>query len=132
MFFNWFKKGKKIYSIIYNLCPKCHSSPFWPSSNPYKNIIIKNKGDIGFCKKCNLKYEVEPGFWFGAMYISYAISIFISLSLWVFLNYLFSNISITNIIIIIASFLLLCSPITYYLSRLLWINIFVSYDSKYK
>ena len=77
MFFNWFKKGKKIYSIIYNLCPKCHSSPFWPSSNPYKNIIIKNKGDIGFCKKCNLKYEMEPGFWFGAMYISYAISIFI-------------------------------------------------------
>ena len=132
MLFNFFKKGKKIYSIIYNLCPRCHSSKFWPSNNPYKNIIIKNKGDIGLCKNCKLKFEMEPGFWFGAMYISYALSILISIVIWFFLNYFFSKIDISYQISVIAVVLLFLSPVTYFLSRLMWINIFVKYDKKYK
>ena len=56
------RKGAKIYSIIYNLCPRCHSSRFWKYNNPYKNIITPNHDDLGRCKKCNLKFEIEPGF----------------------------------------------------------------------
>ena len=55
-------KGNKLYSIIYNCCPRCQSDKLWPKNNPYKNILVNNGGDIGSCKNCNLKYEIEQGF----------------------------------------------------------------------
>ena len=75
----FYKKDSKLYSIVKNCCPKCHKGKFWPTDNPFKNIFIKNGGDLGCCKNCSFQFEIEPGFWFGAMYVSYALSVFFSL-----------------------------------------------------
>ena len=125
------KKGSKIYSIIYNRCPRCHLSMFWKYNNPYKSIIQSNHDNLGRCKKCNLKFEIEPGFFFGAMYVSYAISVFISLLMWLFFEYFFSELELFYLICFVALFLFFLSPVTYFVSRLIWINIFINYDSRY-
>ena len=80
--FRIIKKGDKLYSIIYNCCPRCQSDKFWPKNNPYKNILVNNGGDIGSCNNCKLKYEIEPGFWYGAMYVSYGLTVFVALLTW--------------------------------------------------
>jgi hypothetical protein len=123
----FYNKGGLLYSIIGNYCPRCHKGKFWPKNNPYKNICISNNGDIGCCKNCNLKYEIEPGFWYGAMYVSYALTVFISVLVWLITNFFIYDIFI-QIIIISFSLIFLC-PIVYFLSRLIWINIFISYKN---
>ena len=52
--FRIIKKGNKLYSIIYNCCPRCQSDKLWPKNNPYKNILVNNGvlkiSDFGFCR----------------------------------------------------------------------------------
>ena len=120
-------KGNKLYSIIYNCCPRCQSDKFWPKKNPYKNILVKNGGDIGSCNNCNLKYEIEPGFWYGAMYVSYGLTVFIAILTWLIMYILNKEMDVFIQISIISFFIIILFPIVYFLSRLIWINLFVSY-----
>tara|TARA_B100000902_G_C27321423_1_gene924863 strand:- start:2541 stop:2930 length:390 start_codon:yes stop_codon:yes gene_type:complete len=122
-----FTKGSKLYSIINNVCPRCQLSEFWPKNNPYKNIFVKNGGDIGHCKNCNLKYEIEVGFWYGAMYVSYFLSILTALISWFFLSFFCNKIELSSQYIIISTILIVSFPIIYFYSRLLWINIYISF-----
>ena len=116
---------KKLESILKNKCPKCGKGDFFIKSNPYINILFY-KGDFHEnCPSCDLKYELEPGFFYGAMYVSYALAI----GLGCFLLILFINIygkeNILTPMIIIGFSILIFSPINYYLSRLLWLNLFI-------
>jgi uncharacterized protein (DUF983 family) len=76
------------------------------------------------CSHCGLQYEREPGFFYGAMYISYMLSVGILLvsgtivyfvgndpDLWVY---------ITTVVIVS----LLLYPINFRLSRILFIHLF--------
>ncbi|MAX68290.1 MAG: DUF983 domain-containing protein [Flavobacteriales bacterium] len=126
--FRLIKKGNKLYSIIYNYCPRCQTEKFWPENNPYKNIFVNNRGDIGSCKNCNLKYEIEPGFWYGAMYVSYGLTVFIATLVWLIINAFNKDIDIFFQIFIISFSLIFLLPVVYFLSRLIWINLFVSYN----
>ncbi len=126
--FRLIKKGNKLNSIIYNYCPRCQTEKFWPENNPYKNIFVNNRGDIGSCKNCNLKYEIEPGFWYGAMYVSYGLTVFIATLVWLIINAFNKDIDIFFQIFIISFSLIFLLPVVYFLSRLIWINLFVSYN----
>ena len=101
-------------------------------NNPYKNILVKNGGEIGSCKNCNLKYEMEPGFWYGAMYVSYGISVFIAMLVWFIINTLNKYLDIFVQISIISLSLIILFPVVYFFSRLIWINLFVSYAKNKK
>ncbi len=125
-----FTKGTKAYSILNNVCPRCQSSKFWPRNNPYTNIFVKNNGDLGSCKSYNLKFEIELGFWYGAMYVSYALSVSVFLIILLALSLFFNSLNVINEIIIISISLIIISPVVYFLSRLIWINIFISFNSK--
>ena len=128
--FRIIKKGNKLYSIIYNYCPRCQSDKFWPKGNPYKNILVKNGGDIGSCENCNLKYEIEPGFWYGAMYVSYGLTVFIGILTWLIIYVFNKEIDIFIQISIISFLIIVLSPVVYFFSRLIWINLFISYNKK--
>ena len=65
-----FLKDSKLYSILHFKCPFCHEGDFF-LSHPYD---LKHAGDLHeACPVCHRKYEKEPGFYYGAMFISYAI-----------------------------------------------------------
>ena len=66
------KKGTKLYSILKFKCPQCHEGEFF-SSSAYN---FKKIGELyKHCPNCKIKFSKEPGFYFGAMYVSYAIGI---------------------------------------------------------
>ena len=121
------KKGGEFYSIIKQKCPRCHQGNLFEKKNSYRFKDITAMYDR--CTHCGLKYEKEPGFFYGAMYVSYGLTValwvtlaviifpFYNMSPWLFLG-----------IGVVALFLLL--PIIYRLSRAIWLSIFVKYDSE--
>lgn len=123
-------KGSKLYSILFNLCPKCHEGRFWKTNNPFKNILLKNSESSISCEKCLIKYELEIGFWYGAMYISYAIGVALMLFLWGVLSFFFPLMDVLLLISLVVIGILIFSPINYHISRLIWINIFIKYQPK--
>lgn len=86
------------------------------------------------CPVCNLRYQVEPGFFFGAMYISYAFSIAILLGTGVVLYNFFDNPSTLVYILSVVGVIFLFLPFTFRYSRVLFLYWFggVRYDERYQ
>jgi uncharacterized protein (DUF983 family) len=123
-------KGSKLYSILFNKCPKCHTGSFWASDNPFKNMFFSTENSCKTCENCSLDYELETGFWYGSMYVGYAISVAVMLLFWSLTTFLFSTLTIFNEILIIVIAIILVSPLNYHVSRLIWINFFINYSKR--
>jgi uncharacterized protein (DUF983 family) len=118
------KKGTKLYSIFKGKCPECHEGEFFVS-HPYD---LKHMGDIKeTCSKCGLKYAKEPGFYFGAMYVAYALGVATFVTLWVSMNLFFDGISIGWQIGIILLGIVLLTPLLFSFSKIIWANMFISF-----
>ena len=71
-----FKKGTKLYSIFFGKCPRCNEGDFFKyqfTFNPSKITKIHKN-----CAHCDLKYMIEPSFYYGAMYVNYGITVALS------------------------------------------------------
>jgi uncharacterized protein (DUF983 family) len=117
------EKGSKSYSILKYKCPRCHEGDlFYTPTFSFKKTFEMPKS----CNVCNQKYEIEPGFYWGAMYVSYALSGgymlfgFALLFFLVGLNPIVSYAVITLLVIPLY-------PLFFRLSRSVWINLFVKY-----
>lgn len=124
-----FKKGTKLYSISKGKCPKCQEGAFFKykfSFNPSKITKIHDN-----CENCNLKYMLEPSFFYGAMYVNYGFSVALFVGVFI-ISKLIIGLSILQSFIAIIVVSLLLSPLTLRLSRIIWINMFVSYEEKDK
>ncbi len=122
-----FKKGSKLYSIVKGKCPRCHEGDFFENSFTFNPTKITKLHDN--CPKCNLKYMMEPSFFYGAMYVNYGITVGISIVTFLISKLVFDLTLLQSFAAIIAALLIL-APINLRLARILWINMFVSYDSK--
>ena len=120
-----FKKGSKFYSILFNKCPKCQQGDFMKGKNLFnlKTAFTMNT----HCSHCGLKYMLEPSFFYGAMYVSYALTVGISISTFTIATLLF-DLSYIESLAPILIMLILTAPVTLRFSRIIWINIFVSYN----
>jgi hypothetical protein len=80
------------------------------------------------CPSCNLKYEREPGFFYGAMYVSYALTV----ALWVVVAVMFfilsEKINPWLFMFVGIVLLLILLPLIYRVSRAVWLSMFVSFD----
>jgi len=122
------KKGTKLFSVIKNKCPRCQKGDFFISSNPLNfkgNLKIHEK-----CPNCDLKYMIEPSFFYGAMYVSYALTVAIAVAIFIICQLLGLNMVWTLASIIIV--LILMIPYLVRISRLIYINIFVGYQGDKK
>lgn len=79
------------------------------------------------CSECGLQYAQEPSFYSGAMYVSYALQVALFTTVYVALRVLFNPIAEVYMAAIIgAAFVLF--PVTFRLSRAIYLNFFYSYD----
>ena len=121
------RKGSKFYSVSKNKCPRCHEGSFWPNS-PLRNLLF-NKGHLNKnCSNCGLKFEIELGFWYGAMYISYALGVLLILLIWLLQMVFFPFVAVNHTIIFIMLSIILFCPYNFFYSRLIWINFFVPFS----
>ncbi|MBV6644147.1 MAG: DUF983 domain-containing protein [Cyclobacteriaceae bacterium] len=82
------------------------------------------------CAHCGFRFEREPGFFYGAMYVSYALSVGIFLVASVILYFLFGNPNIEVYVVTVALLALLSYPLNFRYSRILFLHVFggVKYD----
>ena len=118
------KKGSKIYSILRGKCPRCHEGNFFKytfTMNIFKVNKIEKK-----CSKCDIKYMIEPAFYFGALYVSYGITVAICIVTFITSKIIF-DLALLSSFIAVFIVLILFIPVNLRLSRILWINIFINY-----
>lgn len=121
-----FKKGSKVYSIVNFKCPKCHVGDLYPTTlTSFSKIFTM----YDTCPACGQKYVLEPGFFWGAMYIAYMLSSGILLVGFALLFFVF-NIAIMTAFWILLAVLALLYGLIFRLARAIWINIYVHYDPK--
>ncbi len=118
-------KGTKLYSIFLNTCPRCQRGRFFVVNNPYN---LKQFDQMTpRCSCCDERFEREPGYYTGALYVSYAYYTALIVGCFIWFEVLL-NWSLTNFLIVLISLIILLTPVVFRLARLTWINFFVGYD----
>ena len=120
-----FGKGSKLYSIFNSKCPQCQEGNFF--KHPLSFNILKTTLAEETCSHCNIKYMREPSFFYGAMYVGYALSVAIAVALFI-ISHIFIGLSLIASFIFLSVGLVLLAPWTLRLSRMIWINIFIKYE----
>jgi hypothetical protein len=109
----------RIKALVSYKCPQCETG------NIYQKGIIFWFGKMNpTFPKCNCLFEIEPGFFFGAMFVCYALTVAEAIGAYIFSQFFFD--SLTALISIIFMTLILLSPINYKFSRVIWMYIFIS------
>ena len=123
------KKGFKLYSILTGSCPKCHQESMYVEKNPYQLTTLYKMNEK--CGHCGTIYQIEPSFFYGAMYVSYAVSIAFGVAFFVITHFFLQTTLAVSLITIIIGLVALM-PIIARLSRNIYINIFVHFDKNWK
>jgi uncharacterized protein (DUF983 family) len=123
------KKGSKLYSILTGTCPKCQNESMYFDKNLLNlgSVLKMNEN----CSHCGLKYQIEPSFFYGAMYVSYGLNVAVGIAAFI-VSYLIFHSSIKTSFIVIIATLIVFFPIVLRGSRNIYINMFVSYDPSTK
>jgi uncharacterized protein (DUF983 family) len=122
-----FKKGTKLFSIVNGKCPKCQEGNFFKYGFTFNPSKITKLHDN--CSHCNLKYMIEPSFFYGAMYINYGITVAISVAVFVIAKLGFELDLLQSFLMVLAALIVL-APINLRLARILWINMFVNFKEE--
>jgi len=83
------------------------------------------------CTVCQQRFEPEPGYYFGAMFISYGLSVIFLLPIALVLVFYFGwSVNAAMAFVIFLGMVFFIRILRF--SRALWINIMVGFDSRYK
>ncbi|TAE70928.1 MAG: DUF983 domain-containing protein [Bacteroidetes bacterium] len=119
----------KLQAIHQGKCPRCREGKLFKHPAVHSKFMMMNE----YCEVCHQKFDIEPGFYFGAMYISYAFqtAIFASVSLAIFIL-MGDKAPLWYYIIVILIISLVTLPFSFRYSRILMLHWFggVSYRKK--
>ena len=104
-------------------CPRCRKGDIFefPLSRISRFSAMKDH-----CDHCGASFEPEPGFYFGAMFVSYAMTVALFITIGLFLYLSFRPSDNTYVIVIIASTIVF-APFSFRYSRVLWLYWFGGY-----
>lgn len=116
----------KLVAALAGKCPRCHQGPVFVSQNPYSFGKMFDIHET--CSHCEMKYERETGFFFGAMYISYMLNIALFVTAVVGYFLFFSEADWRIYIGTYVGLTILLTPVLYRLSRSIWLQIMVKFE----
>jgi uncharacterized protein (DUF983 family) len=123
------KKGSKLNSILTGTCPKCQKESMYLDPNPlHLSKILKMHNN---CSHCGFQYQIEPSFFYGAMYVSYGLNVAIGIATFI-ISYIIFNSTLKAAFIAIIVALVVLFPFVIRWARNIYINMFVSYDPNFK
>jgi uncharacterized protein (DUF983 family) len=119
----------KLNAIAQGKCPRCHSGKIFMSS-----AVKLRRFTLMFdtCPVCGLHYEVEPGFFWGSMYVSYALTTGMMIVLGALTFLIGNDPDFWIYMLVIGGSVLVTSPLTYRYSRILLLHFFapVKFEEK--
>lgn len=107
------KKWPMWPAIINATCPRCRRTPMFAN----KMYGLQGQVMVKACSHCGLTYEIEPGYFYVAMLISYAMNVAEMITLAVALSILTGSDNPWLYVIVILSVALLLSPFNFRYSR---------------
>lgn len=120
------KKGA-LSAVLTGSCPRCRQGKLFPHPAWKLKTVFQSNAE---CEICGLQYEREPGFFYGAMYMSYGLSVGIFLVTTFVLYFGFNDPPVHYYVVAITSVALLLYPLLFRYSRIFYLYIFghVKYD----
>ena len=117
-----------LQSILAMKCPRCRTGNLFtvPGSFQYRQLTVMPKA----CPSCGQNYLPEPGFYYGAMFISYIICGFWFLGFIAVCMFVFDLSVDTSFILLFVMIALLFGWI-FRISRSIWIHINVKYNPSF-
>ncbi len=116
----WIKDARAMFT---HKCAECHEGDMFPTGAfSFDRPFEMNQR----CPKCNANLEPEPGFYYGAMFMSYIFSAFICLGFVMITHWVFD-------LSLMASFFWLCALVGVFFvwwfrfSRAFWLNLIVGF-----
>lgn len=112
-------------NILSQRCPKCRKGHLFKSAA----YNLKHFAEMPEkCQCCGQSYHLEPSFFYGALYVSYALQVALFTTVAVAITVLFPEASTSTYIISVAAAGLIIFPLIFRISRTIWIHFFVRYD----
>lgn len=120
------EKKRSVTSGILNMkCPQCREGELFEKPGLF---VVDGLGKMHTnCPVCGLKYEQEPGFWWGAMYVSYGLAVFTALPIFV-MFYKLVGLSFWGAFFAMGFVQLILAPPIFRLSRSIWIYLLGNYQ----
>jgi len=109
----------RLSALFKQKCPNC-----------YAGDIYKKRTYLGFgkihdrCSHCDHKYDKEPGFFFGAMYVSYALTVAEGVGTFIICQFFFESFLSIWMVPILLGVILLLAGFNYTFSRIIWMYLF--------
>lgn len=128
-------KPNLILSVLQNKCPRCREGRLYEHANPYLHLkdFMKMKE---YCEVCGQVTEPETGFFFGTGYVSYALSVAVSVATfiawWVLIGFSLDDNRLFWWIGVNAFLLIIIQPLLMRLSRTIWLSFFIYYDRNWR
>lgn len=119
-------KGTRFYSIFKAKCPVCHQGDVFDNAGAFDITRMDKMHES--CSHCGHKYEKEQGFWYGAMYVSYALTVAMSVAAFILTYWIYPPASVWLYIGVITLVVVVLAPVTFRTSRLVWLNFFAHFD----
>ncbi|OMQ11193.1 DUF983 domain-containing protein [[Flexibacter] sp. ATCC 35103] len=111
--------------ILSNECPICHKGKVFKDKNIFLNFSLPKMNE--YCSHCNYKFQKEPGYFFGAMYVNYGLTVAQAITTYCIAQFFFEKNFDLRIIPIIAVVIILLTSFNLRFSRLAWIYMFKDY-----
>lgn len=119
-------KKSLLASILQSKCPKCRKGDIFEKGALFKpgRFSVMNKT----CDVCSLPFEPEPGYYFGAMFISYAINTAVFIAVWIILSLVYPDYTALHLVSILILISIGFLPFIYRISRTIWLSIFIGFE----
>jgi uncharacterized protein (DUF983 family) len=117
-------KHTRLYSILFNKCPRCHKGDFFETNNSYRLKHFDKMHPT--CKNCEENFNRETGFYYGAMYVSYGLAVLFGIALFLIMV-IALDLEVLPFLIVYSISVIVLAPWLFRKSRLVWINLFVGY-----
>jgi len=116
--------GNTIQNMCQGTCPSCNKGNIFEQ----KGLLYKMRMPKMYehCTVCDYKFEKEPGYFIGAMYVSYMLTVGQAVGVYLMLAYVFGIENNFQIFLLIVATMIGLSFFNMRISRIIWIHLFKS------
>ena len=111
----------RLSSCFKGKCPNCEKGEAFQKKSGFSLKLPKLNEN---CSECGHKFNKEPGFFYGAMYVSYALAIAEVVTTFVICQWFFEDTFDLRMLGIISAVVILLSLFNYRMSRMIWMYLF--------